>query len=94
MSILRDLPYALRVKLVYDTRQNLLHTLSFFEDFDVPVITEMIYRLKPMQIKRKVSGDDTYAWCMLRNTFVPFYVYHCVRACVETQARAFVYHAE
>lgn len=52
--ILRDLPYTLRVKLVLDTHQELLHTLSFFEDLDVPVVTEIVYRLKPMQVKRKV----------------------------------------
>ncbi|CAN0002701.1 unnamed protein product, partial [Laminaria digitata] len=51
--ILRDLPYTLRVKLVLDTHQELLHTLSFFEDLDVPVVTEIVYRLKPMQVKRK-----------------------------------------
>lgn len=55
VPILRDLPYTLRVKLAYDTHQELLHTLTFFEDLDVPVITEMVYRLKPMQLKRKVG---------------------------------------
>lgn len=44
------------MKLVYDTHENLLHTLSFFEDLEVPVLTEMVYRLKPMQLKRKVCA--------------------------------------
>ena len=29
-------------------------SLSFFEDLDVPVTTDMVYRFKPMQVKRKV----------------------------------------
>ena len=40
-----------------DTHQELLHTLAFFEDLDVPVVTEIVYRLKPMQVKRKVHMD-------------------------------------
>eukprot|EP00752_Nemacystus_decipiens_P018412 g16511.t1 len=51
--ILRDLPQTIRMKLVFDTHQSLLRTLTFFEDFEVPVITEIVYRLKPMQLKRK-----------------------------------------
>lgn len=43
------------MKLVFDTHQHLLRTLIFFEDFQASVITEMVYRLKPMQLKRKVS---------------------------------------
>lgn len=42
------------MKLVFDTHQSLLRTLTFFEDFEVPAITEIVYRLKPMQLKRKV----------------------------------------
>ena len=42
------------MKLVFDTHRVLLRTLTFFDDFDVPVITEIVYRLKPMQLKRKV----------------------------------------
>ncbi len=52
--ILRDLPYTIRMKLVFDTHRLLLRTLAFFDDFDIPVITEIVYRLKPMQLKRKV----------------------------------------
>ncbi|CAM9734706.1 unnamed protein product [Ectocarpus fasciculatus] len=51
--ILRDLPHTVRMKLVFDTHQHLLRTLIFFEDFQASVITEMVYRLKPMQLKRK-----------------------------------------
>ena len=52
--ILRDLPNTIRMKLVLDTHQTLLRRLAFFEDFEVPAITEIVYRLKPMQLKRKV----------------------------------------
>lgn len=52
--ILRDLPNTIRMKLVLDTHQTLLRRLTFFEDFEVPAITEIVYRLKPMQLKRKV----------------------------------------
>lgn len=55
VPILRDLPHALRVKLACDTHMNLMRKLSFFEGLDVAVITEVVYRLKPMQMKRKVS---------------------------------------
>eukprot|EP00903_Cladosiphon_okamuranus_P016337 g15066.t1 len=52
-TILRDLPHTVRMKLVFDTHQTLLRTLVFFEDFEVPAITEIVYRLKPMQLRRK-----------------------------------------
>lgn len=54
LPILRDLPHALRVKLAYDTHGRLLNTLTMFQGLDVAVIMEMVYRLKPMQIRRKV----------------------------------------
>lgn len=33
-------------------------TLFFFEGLDVAVITEMVYRLKPMQLRRKVQRES------------------------------------
>lgn len=46
----------LRMKLAYDTHEVLMLKLTFFQGLDVAIITEMVYRLKPMQIKRKVRN--------------------------------------
>ncbi|CAM9240513.1 unnamed protein product [Choristocarpus tenellus] len=53
VPILRDLPYTLRMGLAQRTHGQLVNTLHFFNGFDIQVITEVVYRLKPMQMLSK-----------------------------------------
>jgi len=51
VGILRDMPMTLRIKLMNESFRDLVRQLRFFDNFNILLVTDLVFRLKPMRLE-------------------------------------------